>query len=99
MGELGRSSPWAAIRRLRGWVRAAAWRAARFRSGTELRALTENAELRVSTIRGAVFYPPLGFCARILAPVDLRLGHAMTFDSAFIALAANKMSHGVQRGR
>ncbi|TAL81170.1 MAG: class I SAM-dependent methyltransferase [Beijerinckiaceae bacterium] len=42
LGELGRWSLWAAILRLRGWLGAASWRAARFRTGGELRALAEQ---------------------------------------------------------
>ncbi len=98
LGELGRWSLWAAIRRLRGRFGAATWKAARFRTAGGLRALTENAELRVSVIRGAVFYPPVGFCARALAPIDLWLGRLTTFGAAFIALAASKMPDAAERG-
>jgi SAM-dependent methyltransferase len=91
LGELGRWSLWAAIRRLRGWLGAATWKAARFRTADELRALAEAAGLRVTAIRGAVFYPPVGLCARFLAPVDPWLGRHATLGAAFIALAAATM--------
>lgn len=91
LGELGRWSVWAAIRRLCGWLGAATWKAARFRTADELRALAEQAGLRITAIRGAVFYPPVGFCARVLAPADLWLGRRTTMGAAFIALAADKM--------
>ena len=88
LGELGRWSLWAAIRRLRGWFGAATWKSARFRTAGELSALAEEAGLRVTTIRGAVFYPPVALCARSLAPLDSWFGHRTTLGAAFIALVA-----------
>lgn len=67
LGELGRWSLWALIRSVRGRLGASTWAAARFRTAGELRALAEQAGLRVTTTRGAVFYPPLGLCARVLS--------------------------------
>ena len=90
LGELGRWSLWAAIRRFRGWRGAVTWRAAHFRTGGELRALVEQAGLRVTAIRGAVFYPPVGLCARFLGAVDPWLGRHTTLGAAFIALHAIK---------
>lgn len=97
LGELGRWSLWAAIRRLRGWLGAATWKAARFRSGGDLRALVEQAGLRVTAIHGAVFYPPVGLCARVLAAIDPWLGRHTTMGAAFIALAAAKSPDPVER--
>ena len=97
LGELGRWSLWAAIRRLRGWLGAATWKAARFRSGGDLLALVERAGLRVTAIRGAVFYPPFGLCARILAAVDPWLGRHTTVGAAFIALVAAKRPDPTER--
>jgi ubiquinone biosynthesis O-methyltransferase len=88
LGELGRWSLWAMIRRLRGWLGAETWKAARFRTAGELRALAGQAGLSVTTIRGAVFYPPVGPCARALAPLDPWLGRLTTVGAAFIALGA-----------
>jgi ubiquinone biosynthesis O-methyltransferase len=88
IGELGRWSLWAAIRRVRGWFGSPTWRAARFRTAAELRALAEQAGLAVTAIRGAVYYPPAGVLARILAPIDPWLGRLTTFGAAFIALRA-----------
>lgn len=82
-------------RRLRGWFGAATWKAARFRTAGELRALAEQAGLSVITIRGAVFYPPVGMCARVLAPLDPWLGRLTTLSAAFIALRAVPMSDRV----
>jgi len=95
LGELGRWSLWAAIRRLRGWSSSSTWKAARFRTATELRALAEQAGLSVAAIRGAVYYPPIGLLARVLAPIDSWLGGLSTFGAAFIAISAVRGSrHG-----
>lgn len=90
IGELGRLSLWAAIRRLRGWLGSATWKAAHFHTAAELRALAEQAGLSVAVVRGAVYYPPAGALARALAPVDPWLGRLATFGAAFIALAADR---------
>lgn len=92
LGELGRWSLWAAIRRVRGSLGAVAWKAARFRSARELSELAQAAGLSVTTLRGAVFYPQIGLCARVLAPLDPWLGRATTFGAAFIGLSAVKPS-------
>jgi ubiquinone/menaquinone biosynthesis C-methylase UbiE len=88
IGELGRWSLWAMTRRLRGWLGAETWKAARFRSARELRALAEQAGLSVTAVRGAVFYPPVGLCARALTFLDPWLGRLTTIGAAFIALRA-----------
>ena len=67
---------------LRGWLGSATWKAARFRTATELRALAEQAGLSVTAIRGAVYLPAgRPACARAGAnrsvarpPDDLRCG-------------------------
>ena len=88
LGELGRCSFWAMIRRVRGWRGAETWKAARFRTAGELRTLAESAGLSVTVIRGAVYYPPIGTLARVLAPFDPWLGRVTTFGAAFVALQA-----------
>ena len=88
LGELGRWSLWAIIRRVRGWLGSATWQAAHFRTGTELHALAKQAGLSVTAIRGAVFYPPVGLFARALAPLDSWLGRLTTIGAAFIAVSA-----------
>ncbi|MFI5030292.1 MAG: class I SAM-dependent methyltransferase [Reyranellales bacterium] len=90
LGELGRWSVWAGRRRIRGWLGDSTWRAARFRSIGELRALAAQAGLSIAASRGAVFYPPIGMIARILAPLDSRLGRFTTLGAAFIAVSAVK---------
>jgi ubiquinone/menaquinone biosynthesis C-methylase UbiE len=88
IGELGRWSLWAAIRRVRGWFGAKTWRTARFRTDRELRVLAEQAGLSVINIRGAVYYPPVGALARALAPADPLFGRLTSFGAAFIGLSA-----------
>jgi ubiquinone/menaquinone biosynthesis C-methylase UbiE len=90
IGDLGKWSLWAASRRLRGWLGAPMWSAARFRSEGELRALAEAAKLRVEETCGAVFYPRCGFVARLMAPADPLLGRLTTFGAAFVAVRASK---------
>ncbi len=89
LGELGRWSLWAARRRVCGWFGSATWKAARFRTASELRALAERAGLSVMAVRGSVFYPPIGIVACIIAPLDDWLGRLTTFGAAFIALRAD----------
>ncbi len=88
VGELGRHSLWAAIRRVRGWLGSATWNAARFWSRAELRHLAETSGLDVAAVRGAIFYPPVGWLASPAGGADSWLGRRATFGAAFIALAA-----------
>ena len=88
IGELGRWSLWAALRRMRGWLGSQTWKSARFHTAKELRTLAGQAGLSVTEIRGAVYYPPIGALARALAPADPRLGRLTSFGAAFIALGA-----------
>ena len=99
IGELGRWSLWAMQRRIRGWLGARTWRAARFRTAAELGRLVSSTGLRPSEMRGGVFYPPLAIAARLLAPVDLRLGRSTTFGAAFIALSASRPPGVTKPGR
>ena len=88
LGELGRWNLWAMMRRVRGWLGGATWKTARFRTAGALRTLAESAGLSVTMIRGAVYYPPIGKLARILAPLDPWLGRVTTYGAAFVALQA-----------
>jgi ubiquinone biosynthesis O-methyltransferase len=90
IGELGRWSTWAALRRVRGWLGSTTWRAARFRTPGELRTLVQEAGLSVTAIQGAVYYPPANLLARLLAPLDPWLGRLTPFGAAFIVLGATK---------
>ncbi len=90
LGELGRWSIWAGLRRLRGWFGSPTWKAARFRSSGELRTLAEQAGLSVTALQGAIYYPPATLAARLLAPFDPWFGRLSIFGAAFIALGAVK---------
>jgi ubiquinone/menaquinone biosynthesis C-methylase UbiE len=90
IAELGRWSLWAAQRRVRGWLGHPVWRQAKFRTAADLRALADAVGLRVVAIRGAVYYPPCGAAAQLLAPVDPWLGRKTTLGAAFMAMSAAK---------
>jgi 2-polyprenyl-3-methyl-5-hydroxy-6-metoxy-1,4-benzoquinol methylase len=90
LGELGRWSAWAALRRVRGWLGSSTWKTARFRTPHELRVLVRQAGLSVTALRGAVYYPPTDVVARPMAPIDPWLGHVTPFGAAFLALSAVK---------
>ncbi len=90
LGELGRWSAWAAWRRLRGLFGAEPWRRSRFFAPADLRGLAAGAGLRVETIAGAVYYPPLDGAARLMAPIDGALAGLGSVGAAFLAMKAIK---------
>ena len=90
VGELGKWSAWAAKRRVQAWCGSTVWRRARFRTASQLRRLAREAGLVDVSVTGAVFYPPSGLAARLLAPIDRRLGQLTTAGAAFLVLAATK---------
>jgi ubiquinone biosynthesis O-methyltransferase len=96
IGELGRWSPWAAIRRVKGWFGAPTWKAARFRTAKELRARLEARGLNVDRTVGAIYYPPVGIAALWLARFDALCARWTSIGAAFIAVLASK--HGAARG-
>ena len=90
LGDLGRWSPWAAWRRARGWVGDPTWRRARFWTLADLRGLLQGAGLEPERWRAAAFYPPLGLAARLMSPLDQRLGRRTTLGAAFVAVTGRK---------
>jgi SAM-dependent methyltransferase len=90
IGELGRWSSWAALRRIRGWLGSPTWRDTRFWTSAGLRRLASGAGLSPGHVRGAVFYPPLGLVAAALASLDPVLGRGTTIGAAFLAMSATK---------
>jgi len=88
VGELGRYSTWAALRRIKGWLGSPVWRAAQFRSAAELKQLAQEASLTDISVFGAIYYPPLGYAARLMAPIDPWLGRWTTVGAAFLVLVA-----------
>lgn len=90
LGELGRWNLWAAQRRLKGWLGSKLWSAAHFRSRADLLALATGAGLADAKVTGAVFYPPFGWAAKVMAPIDPLLGRWTTLGAAFLVLGATK---------
>jgi len=90
IGELGKWSSWAAMRRIRAWLGSALWASARFRTEGALRRLAGGAGLTVERLRGAIYYPRWRLAARLGARCDPVLGRITTLGAAFIALAAVK---------
>ncbi|MFP4538506.1 MAG: class I SAM-dependent methyltransferase [Dichotomicrobium sp.] len=90
LGELGRWNLWAAQRRIKGWLGSDLWRAAQFRSRGDLLALARRTGLENAIVTGAVFYPPFGITAKVLAPIDFWIGRWTTFGAAFLVLSATK---------
>ena len=59
------------------------------RGPNALRQLAADAGLVVECIEGAVFYPPVAWLARVMAPLDRWLGRHILFGAAFLVVAAN----------
>lgn len=94
LGELGRWSLWAAIRRIRVLVRAGPWAGARFWTVRDLRALLRDAGLEPVLRAAAVFYPPSVLAAKILRPIERLLGRMSGVGAAFVAVAGRKRPAG-----
>jgi len=90
LGELSRFNIWAVERRVRGWLGARTWQRAHFWSRAELHGLVEKVGLRIASVRGAVFFPPSGLAARVVAPFEPLLTRLDAPGAAFLALAADK---------
>lgn len=90
LGELGRWSVWAARRRVLSWLRGGLWEGAHFWSQHQLRRLAQGSGLRVRTVRGAVYFPPVAGIARRMERIDAWLGRAGAPGAAFLALAAER---------
>lgn len=92
IGELGRWSVWAAKRRLQSRGRATFWTSAHFWTRRELEHRLAEAGLRVEASRGAIYFPPLAWIARLMAPIDPLLARVGTFGAAFVCVASRKRS-------
>ena len=90
VGELGRWSLWALGRRFRGWLGDQFWKTAHFWTAAELREMLVSAGLRVSDMRGAVYFPPSGTLARLLSRMEGAMSRLGGFGAAFIAVKATK---------
>lgn len=92
LGELGRWSVWALLRRLRGLFGSRLWRAASFWTPSDLVRLTEGLPLRVERHGGAVYYPPTNRAARLLAPFDRSFSRRFgAIGAAFLAISFRKV--------
>jgi SAM-dependent methyltransferase len=90
IGELGRCSLWAAKRRVSGWLGSRTWRPARFRTARWLTRLVAGTGLEVTGVRGAIYYPPFGAAAALLARLDAWIGKRTTAGAAFIVIVGRK---------
>lgn len=90
VGELGRFSSWAALRRIKGWCGSPIWRNARFQTPSGLRTLAHDAGLVNVSVKAGVFYPPITAVARLLGPFDRRIGAFTKLGAAFLVLVATK---------
>jgi SAM-dependent methyltransferase len=90
LADLNRWSTWAAWRRARGWLGSVTWRKARFRTARDLARLATNSGLELERTAGAIYYPPIGLLARLLAPMDRILGSTTTLGAAFVAISSRK---------
>jgi len=90
LGELGRCSTWALVRRVRAWLGSGFWKQAHFWTTGELRPLLQDVGLDLKTVRGAVYYPPLATCARLAGHYDRSLSILGGWGAAFLAVKASK---------
>jgi SAM-dependent methyltransferase len=90
IGELGRWSLWAAKRRVSSWLGSRVWRTATFRSEYALKGLVTEAGLAVTGVHGAVYYPPFGAMAAVLAGCDAWIGKRTTAGAAFLVVEGRK---------
>lgn len=92
VGELGRWSTWAAWRRLKGWSGSQTWASATFWTPARMRALARSGGLVAASVEGSVYYPPVGWAASLVAPLDPWLGRLTPLGGAFLVLRARKPS-------
>ncbi|WP_332255726.1 class I SAM-dependent methyltransferase [Thiosulfatihalobacter marinus] len=91
LGELGRWNLWAAQRRVKGWLGSKRWSGAHFRSRGNLIDIATEARLTDATVTGTVFYPPFGWAAKVMAPIDPWFGRWTTLGAAFLVVSATKI--------
>lgn len=93
LAELGGWSTWALWRRLRARFRDGLWSSARFWTEGELRGLLKGVGLEPGRSSAAVFYPPSRPLARLLEPLDRRLGEWTSLGAAFVVVEGLKARH------
>jgi SAM-dependent methyltransferase len=80
IGELGKWSLWAAVRRIRAWFGSNLWRRGRFRTGGELRYLASQAGLKPGPVLGSIYYPRWQRAVRLLAAYDSSFGRLTNYS-------------------
>ena len=91
IGELGKYSAWALLRRLRGWFGASMWRDTHFWTLEELQRLLQHAGFRVTASRACVYYLPFNLAARIVGEHDDAFSFLGQVGAAFVAMRAEKL--------
>ena len=92
LGELGRYSPWALARKLKGLLGETVYRQAHFFTRSELEELLTSSGFHDVAFRSAVFYPPVNAraairCGRLVEPIGRRLA---PWAGAFLAARAGR---------
>lgn len=90
LGDLNRFSLWAAGRRLRSWFSHNIWRQVSFRSEDTLKELMVYSGFCIMDSQRAVYFPPIGLIARLMASADAVMAYLHFPGAAFIAIKAQK---------
>ena len=90
LGELGRLSAWALVRRMRAWLGSGYWKQAHFWTARELQVLLRDARLEMKSARGALYYAPSATCARLARHYDRSLSILGGWGAAFLVMKAIK---------
>ena len=91
IGELGKYSAWALLRRVRGWLGSSMWRDTHFWTPGELQRLLQQAGFRVTASRACVYYPPFNLAARVVGEHDRAFSFLGQVGAAFVAVRAEKL--------
>jgi len=65
-------------------------------SASELKRLALDAGFVNVSVKGSVFYPPIGVAARLLRRIDRRVGLVTTIGAAFLALTGSLPGQALQ---
>lgn len=90
VGELGRYSSWALLRKLRAWFGSSLWRGVHFWTAGQFRELLRHAGLQFRASHACVYYPPIGLAALILGSYDGSFSFLGPIGAAFLAISADK---------
>jgi ubiquinone biosynthesis O-methyltransferase len=90
IGELGRYSSWALLRRVRGWLGSSMWSEAHFWTIGELSELLQHAGFQVTASCGCVYYPPSAHVVRVVGEHDHAFSFLGQLGAAFVAVRAEK---------